>query len=131
MPQDKASQDEAQFPPQDARTGLAGCCPRCGQGKLFDGLLKVRPRCAACGLDYGFADAGDGPAVFVMLLVGFLVVGFALWFEFTFHPSVIWHFLITAPFAVIVCLGSLRLLKGLLISLQYKHSASEGSIDRD
>ncbi|WP_377295889.1 DUF983 domain-containing protein [Rhizobium sp. SGZ-381] len=125
-------QDEAHFPPQDAvATGLRGSCPRCGQGKLFDGLLTVRPRCTACGLDYGFADSGDGPAVFVMLLVGFLVVGFALWFEFTFHPSVIWHFLVTLPFAVITCLVSLRLLKGLLISLQYRHSASEGRIDRD
>ncbi len=125
-------QDEAHYPPQDAvATGLCGHCPRCGNGRLFDGLLKVRPRCTACGLDYAFADAGDGPAVFVMLLVGFLVVGFALWFEFTFHPPVWLHFFITLPFAVIVCLGSLRALKGLLIALQYKHNASEGRIDRE
>ncbi|MCO5731048.1 DUF983 domain-containing protein [Rhizobium sp. SSA_523] len=125
-------EDEAQFPPQDAvSAGLRGACPRCGQGKLFDGLLKVRPACQACGLDYGFADAGDGPAVFVMLLVGFIVTGFALWFEFTVHPSIWLHFLVTLPFAVIVCLGSLRLLKGLLIALQYRHNASEGRIDRD
>ncbi len=126
------TRDEAQFPPQDAvATGLRGCCPRCGQGKLFDGLLKVRPACSACGLSYAFADAGDGPAVFVMLIVGFLVVGFALWFEFTFHPAVWLHFIVTAPVAIIVCLASLRLLKGVLISLQYKHNASEGRIDRD
>ncbi|MBT9368795.1 DUF983 domain-containing protein [Rhizobium sp. CSW-27] len=125
-------QDQAHYPPQHAvSTGLRGHCPRCGQGRLFDGLLKVRPRCTACGLDYGFADAGDGPAVFVMLLVGFLVVGFALWFEFTFHPPVFLHVIVTLPFAVIVCLGSLRMLKGLLIALQYKHNASEGRIDRE
>lgn len=124
--------DHAQYPPQDAvSTGLRGACPRCGQGRLFEGLLKVRPACTACGLDYGFADAGDGPAVFVMLILGFLVVGFALWFEFTFHPSIWLHLVVTLPFAVIVCLGSLRLLKGLLIALQYKHNASEGRIDRD
>lgn len=124
-------QDEAHYPPQDAiRAGLSGSCPRCGQGRLFDGLLKIRPACGNCGLDYSFADSGDGPAVFVMLLVGFVVVGFALWFEFTFHPSIWLHFIVTAPFSIVICLGSLRLLKGVLIALQYKHSAHEGSIDR-
>jgi uncharacterized protein (DUF983 family) len=125
------SEDEARFPPQDAiRTGLAGHCPRCGEGQLFDGLLKVRPACRACGLDYGFADSGDGPAVFVMLLVGFLVLGFALWFEFTFKPSIWLHLVITAPVSIAVCLWTLRALKGVLIALQYKHNASEGRITR-
>ncbi|MDO1581305.1 DUF983 domain-containing protein [Rhizobium oryzicola] len=125
------TEDEARFPPQDAiSTGLRGRCPRCGEGHLFDGLLKVKPSCSACGLDFSFADAGDGPAVFVMLILGFVIVGFALWLEFTFHPPVWLHFLVTAPFAIIVSLASLRWLKGVLISLQYRHSAQEGRIDR-
>ncbi|MFD1745655.1 DUF983 domain-containing protein [Rhizobium helianthi] len=125
-------QDEAQFPPQDPwRSGLAGLCPRCGNGKLFEGFLKVKSECSSCGLDLQFADAGDGPAVFVMLILGFLVVGFALWLEFTFRPVFWVHFIVTAPVAVIVCLAGLRLLKGLLISLQYRHSAHEGQLDRD
>lgn len=126
------TQDEAHYPPQDAvSTGLKGLCPRCGQGQLFDGLLKVKPACTNCGLDYSFADAGDGPAVFVMLIVGFVVVGFALWFEFTFHPAFWLHLLVTAPFSLVVCLGSLRLLKGLLIALQFKHSARQGELDSE
>ena len=72
--------DKALYPPIDPfSAGLRGCCPRCGQGKLFDGLLKVRPACSNCGLDYSFADSGDGPVVFVLFIVGFLVVGAALW----------------------------------------------------
>jgi uncharacterized protein (DUF983 family) len=59
------------------RTGLACRCPRCGKGKLFQGFLELRPRCDVCGLDYAFADAGDGPAVFVILIAGFIVVGCA------------------------------------------------------
>ena len=55
--------------------GLRRRCPRCGEGKLFQGFLTLRPRCDDCGLDYGFADAGDGPAVFVILIGGFIVVG--------------------------------------------------------
>jgi|GEM_PF-5076239 len=66
--------DTGEFPPVDPiKVGLQGCCPRCGRGKLFDGFIKLKPRCSACGLDYAFADAGDGPAVFVMLIVGFLI----------------------------------------------------------
>ena len=48
------------------RAGLRCRCPRCGKGKLFAGFLTLRPRCEVCGLDYGFADSGDGPAVFIM-----------------------------------------------------------------
>jgi uncharacterized protein (DUF983 family) len=58
--------------------GLACACPRCGRGKLFQGFLTLRPRCEACGLDYNFADAGDGPAVFIMFFAGAVVVGAAL-----------------------------------------------------
>ena len=54
--------------------GLRGRCPRCGEGRLFHGFLSLRPACERCGLDYGFADAGDGPAVFVILIGGFIVV---------------------------------------------------------
>ena len=124
--------DSAHYPPLDpVRAGLLGRCPRCGQGKLFDGLLKLKPACSACGLDYGFADAGDGPAVFVILIIGFLVVGLALWTEVTYAPPVWLHMLLWGPLTIILSLALLRGLKGLLIALQYRHSAAEGTIDRD
>ena len=72
--------DETKLTP--IRTGLACRCPRCGQGRLFQGFLNLRPRCDNCGLDYAFADAGDGPAVFIILIAGFIVVGCALIVEF-------------------------------------------------
>lgn len=125
------TEDSAHYPPVDPFvTGLKGCCPRCGQGKLFQGLLTVKPRCAACGLDYGFADSGDGPAVFVILILGFLVVGLALWFEFTFHPPVWLHVLLWGPFTLGAAALMLRGLKGVLIALQYRNNAAEGRIDR-
>ncbi|MEC8532447.1 MAG: DUF983 domain-containing protein, partial [Pseudomonadota bacterium] len=58
------------------RAGLKGRCPRCGQGRLFAGFLKVRPGCEACGLDYATIQTGDGPASFIMQIAGF-VVGFS------------------------------------------------------
>jgi uncharacterized protein (DUF983 family) len=76
------------------RVGLAGRCPRCGEGKLFAGFLTVGPRCEACGLDFAFADSGDGPAFFIMSFVGHLVVALALWVEFTYAPPIWLHLVI-------------------------------------
>nr|WP_210290045.1 DUF983 domain-containing protein [Rhizobium skierniewicense] len=110
---------------------MRGCCPRCGHGRLFKGFLKLNPKCSACGLDYAFADAGEGPAVFVMLIVGFVIIGMALWFDARFAPPVWLHALIWIPLAITLSLVLLRKMKGIMIALQYRHNASEGRIDRD
>ncbi len=122
--------DQAHYPPVDAiGAGLRGRCPRCGDGSLFQGYLGLRPRCSACGLDYSFADPGDGPAVFVILLVGFVVVGLALWLEVSYSPALWVHFMLWIPLILVLSLVSLRLMKGVLITLQYKHKAQEGRIE--
>ncbi len=113
-----------------ALSGLAGRCPACGKGKLFKGFIDVPSKCEACGLDFSFADAGDGPAVFVMLIAGFLALAFVLWFEFTVEPPFWVHIVVSLPVVLIVCLALLRLMKGLLIALQHKNSAAEGRLDR-
>jgi uncharacterized protein (DUF983 family) len=105
--------------------GLSCACPRCGKGKLFQGFLTVRPRCEACGLDYGFADSGDGPAVFVMFFAGFVVVGAALVTEVIYQPPFWLHAVLWLPLILIVTLGPLRPMKGLTIALQYHHQAAE------
>ena len=114
--------------PAPIPTGLRGRCPRCGQGHLFKGFLSLRPRCEACGLDYGFADAGDGPAFFVMSVVGILIVGLALWVEFTFEPRLWIHLVLWFPLSIILCLGMVRPLKGMMIALQYSHRAEQGRL---
>src|SRR5665213_1461156 len=109
--------------------GLAGRCPRCGKGKLFQGFLKLRPRCESCGLDYSFADAGDGPAVFVILLGGGVVVFAALITEAVYQPPYWVHAALWLPLILIVTLAPLRLIKGLLIALQFHHQAAEGRLE--
>jgi uncharacterized protein (DUF983 family) len=111
-------------------TGLAGRCPGCGKGHLFEGFLSLRPRCEACGLDYSFADAGDGPAVFVILFAGFVVVGLALMVEVLYQPPYWVHAALWLPLILVVTLAPLRMLKGLLIALQYHHKAAEGRLVR-
>jgi uncharacterized protein (DUF983 family) len=107
------------------RAGLRCRCPRCGKGKLFRGFLTLPPRCGDCGLDYGFADAGDGPAVFIMFFAGFIVVGAALVTEVLYHPPYWVHAVLWLPLILIVTLGPLRPMKGLMIALQYYHKAGE------
>lgn len=108
---------------------LRGRCPHCREGRLFSGVLALRGGCEECGLDYAFADAGDGPAVFAILIVGFLVVGLALWLEVAHTPPLWLHFLLWLPLTPLLCLAALRLLKGLLITLQYRNNAAEGRLD--
>ncbi|OJU31253.1 MAG: hypothetical protein BGN94_00705, partial [Rhizobiales bacterium 68-8] len=90
----------------------------------------VAESCGVCGLDYSFADAGDGPAVFVILIIGFIVVGLALWMEVSFSPPLWLHFLLWVPLTLVLALTALRLIKGILITLQYRNKAAEGRLDQ-
>ena len=110
------------------QTGLSSRCPRCGQGRLFEGFLTVPERCAACKLDYSVFDPADGPAIFIMMIVGFVVVGGALVVEVAFHPPLWVHALLWLPMTLILSLAMLRPFKGVLIALQYKHQAAEGRL---
>lgn len=109
-------------------TGLKGRCPRCGKGALFRSGLVLRERCEACGLNYGFADSGDGPAVFAIFILGFLILGGALIVEFRIGPPVWVHVLLWGILTPLLAFFLLRLLKATLIALQYKHKAEEGRL---
>lgn len=111
--------------------GLGAVCPRCGKGKLFDGFLALRKQCEACGLDFGFADTADGPAIFVMLIVGFIVVGGALVVEVLYQPPYWLHGVMWMPLAVLLSLAMLRPLKAWLLAQQYRHKAEEGRLSTD
>mgnify|MGYP000280103203 CR=1 FL=1 len=123
------AEDKAIYPPQPISVGWHGRCPRCGEGRLFDGFLTLAPRCSNCGLEFDFADSGDGPAVFIMMIVGFVVVGLALVVEFTLHPPYWLHAIIWVPLVLGLSIGLLRPLKGLMIAQQYKHRAEQGRIE--
>ncbi len=108
--------------------GLFCRCPRCGKGALFCGFLRVAERCPVCGLDYSFVDSGDGPAVFIMLIVGFIVTGAALIVEVLYSPPYWVHAALWIPLAIGLPLLILRPFKATLIALQYANKAEEGRI---
>jgi uncharacterized protein (DUF983 family) len=114
--------------PKTAPAALLGRCPRCGEGRLFDGYLRIAPRCSACGLDYATFDTGDGPAVFVILIVGAIVAGSALVVEVRYSPPYWVHAVLWIPLILILSFAMLRFMKSLLLVLQYKHKAGEGKL---
>ena len=113
---------------ESAMRGIACKCPRCGKGKLYDGFLTLRARCDICGLDYAFIDAGDGPAVFIIMIAGFIVVSAALIVEVKYQPPYWVHAALWLPLILATTLLPLRAMKSLLIALQYHHKASEGQL---
>jgi uncharacterized protein (DUF983 family) len=104
------------------RIALTCRCPRCGDGRLFTGLLSVRPACPVCRLDLSAQDSADGPAVFVIFFLGVIVVGLAAWVEISFAPPLWAHMMLWTPLIVVAAIGMLRPLKAGMIALQYRHN---------
>lgn len=117
--------------PSALATAFTCRCPRCGGSPLFQQLLNLRPACTNCGLDYKFFDTGDGPAVFVIFLLGALMMGGALYVEFGYEPPAWVHFVLWGLLTPILAIFLLRFMKALLIAAQYKHKAEEGRLKDD
>jgi uncharacterized protein (DUF983 family) len=111
------------------RAGLTCRCPNCGKGPLFSGFLKVAPQCTACGFNLAAADSGDGPAVFIVLIVGVIVCFGALFTEFAYRPPVWVHLVLWLPLTAVLVLGLMRPFKGVMLALQFHHRASEAGRD--
>ena len=100
-----------------------GRCPRCGRGPLFSGYLEIAPSCTVCKLDFTGHDSGDGPAVFVMFVLGFLIVGLAGLLERFLAPPLWVHAVIWIPLTLLGTVGLLRPLKGLMVGFQFRYRA--------
>jgi uncharacterized protein (DUF983 family) len=109
--------------------GLAvgGNCPRCGAHSLFAGVVKFAPKCRACGLDYDAFNVGDGPAAFLILIVGAVVTVGALMLDAAAEPPFWVHF-IWLPVTAGLTIGGLRFGKAWLLAQEYRHQAREGKI---
>lgn len=112
-----------------ARSGWHGTCPECGKASMFQGWLKLAARCPACGLDYRFAHADDGPAFFALCLTAFPLIFVVVWLQVTYDPPWWVHAVVSAPILAIGCLASLRPFKGWLVASQYLNSAIEAGTE--
>jgi uncharacterized protein (DUF983 family) len=114
---------------QPLQAALKGLCPRCGARTLFAGLATFAPKCRACGLDFAGFNVGDGPAAFLIFIVGGLVVALAIGLELAASPPWWLHVLLWVPLTAALTIGLLRIAKGLLLALEYRHRAREGRIE--
>jgi uncharacterized protein (DUF983 family) len=113
--------------PSSLQSALAGDCPRCGARTLFRGWVTFAPKCRACGLDFDSFNVGDGPAAFLIFIVGTIVVVAALVVDAAFSPPW-WVHLVWIPVTAALTIGGLRLSKAWLLAQEYRHRAREGRI---
>lgn len=109
-------------------TSARGQCPRCNAATLFAGPVRFAPSCRACGLDFDQFNVGDGPAAFLTLIVGAVIVALALTLELKVHPPVWLHLVLWTPLTILAVVGALRVAKGALLILEYRNKAREGKI---
>ena len=102
-----------------------GLCPKCQSRTLFDGVVKFADRCRVCGLDFTRFNVGDGPAGFLTLIIGALVVGLAIWLDIALSPPFWVHALIWIPFTTAAVLLGLRVAKAALLISEYRNNAGE------
>lgn len=113
--------------PSPFAAGFFCRCPHCGKGPVFTGYITPVSRCAVCGTDLSFAASTEGPAVFIILIVGFVIVGAAAVVDGLFHPPPFVHLLLWIPGVVILSLALLRPFKATLIALHYQRMIHEGA----
>lgn len=123
-PTDPASNHEGQ--PSAGRAALLGLCPACGAQTLFNGPVRFADRCRVCGLDFTSFNVGDGPAAFLTMIVGGLIVVLAIVVDFAVAPPLWLHALIWIPVTVGAVVGGLRLAKGWLLVAEHQRRAVEG-----
>ena len=121
----------AESPTPLVQAALRGRCPRCGVGPLFEGWVRFAPRCRACGLDFGRFNVGDGPAAFLILIVGGLVTALALFLQLAADPPFWVHILLWLPLTTLLVVLCLRASKAAMLILEYRHQAGEGRIAPD
>lgn len=129
MPSGNPENDRGQ--PSIREAALFGLCPQCGAKTLFEGVAQFAPRCRACGLDLARFNVGDGPAAFLTLIIGALVLGMALWLDAAVRPPMWVHALIWVPFTGAAVIYGLRVAKAALLASEYRNRAGEGRVGGD
>jgi uncharacterized protein (DUF983 family) len=114
--------------PDTTQASLKGLCPRCGAPTLFVGAVRFSDRCATCNLDFTQFNVGDGPAAFLIMIVGAIVTLGAVLLELSAEPPFWVHILIWLPVTAGLVIGLLRLAKGALLILEYRNRAREGRL---
>jgi uncharacterized protein (DUF983 family) len=114
--------------PGIASAALFALCPQCGAKGLFAGLTKFADRCKGCGLDLAAFNVGDGPAAFLTLIIGALVLALAMTLELSLSPPFWVHVLLWVPFTAGAVIWGLRAGKAALLAVEFQRKAGQGKL---
>jgi uncharacterized protein (DUF983 family) len=115
--------------PPPVLAALTGLCPRCGERSLFAGMIAFAAQCRGCGLDFTAFNVGDGPAAFLTLILGTIIVGLAIWLQLAFDPPLWVQMIVWIPVALALTILALRIAKAALLGAEYRNAAREGRIE--
>ena len=76
-------------------------------------------------MDLSAHDSGDGPAVFVIFILGALVVPLAFWLEVTMTPPIWVHLIVWPPIITGLVILLLRLMKAVLVAYHFQNLRHE------
>lgn len=124
-------EDSSKGQPGFTQAALFGCCPRCGNRTLFVSITQFAPRCRACGLDFSAFNVGDGPAAFLTMIVGAIIVALALWLQLSVEPAWWVHVLLWLPLTIGGVVGGLRVAKAALLWSEFRQRAGEHRLPQD
>jgi uncharacterized protein (DUF983 family) len=125
---DPDSSEISKGQPGIAQAALFGLCPQCGGKTLFAGIASFAPTCRVCGLDFARFDVGDGPAAFLILIVGALIAALAIWVQLAFEPAYWVHVALWVPLATLLTVAGLRVAKAALLASEFRNKAGEGRL---
>jgi uncharacterized protein (DUF983 family) len=117
--------------PTALQTGIFGVCPQCSAPTVFAAPARFADHCAECDLSFAAFNVGDGPAAFLTLIIGAIIVSLALTVELSFQPPFWVHILLWVPITTFAVIFGLRVAKGMLLALEYRNAAREGRLQDD
>jgi len=109
-----------------AEAALFGLCPRCSGRTLYAGWIRFADRCRTCGLDLTAFNVGDGPAAFLTMIVGALVVVLAVWLQLAAAPPWWVHALLWVPLTTVAVVLGLRVAKAALLQSEFRNRTGGG-----
>lgn len=113
------------------QAALFGECPACGSRTLFAGWVRFAARCRVCGHDFTLYNVGDGPAAFLILIIGAIACALALVLQVKVSPPFWVHILLWVPVTTAPVLASLRVSKAAMLLHEARAEVREGKLDKN
>ena len=94
-------------------------CPRCKNGNVFSGLIKLKDYCSSCNIKLNSDKIGDGASWVTTSFVCFVLIPILFFFEINIGISLKIYVFVVFPFLVLLSIILLRISRYLLLKKYY------------